>query len=226
MEKKCAKCLKIKPINYYNKLSRSSDGLNYRCKQCCNEYYNSLYPKIRDNKIKAAKKRYEQFRDDLIAKAKIRYDSSKKKLYNASYNKNNKDRISKQKNEYEKRRVKQDPHYRIIKLMRSMVYRLVVNKKDSTQSILGYSKSTLLNYLGRLPKNDESLDHKIPVSWFVKDAPIHIVSHYKNIQILSKSENSKKSNLYCCSVDYDYYLIAIPYIKQQHKTKIKHGNTK
>jgi hypothetical protein len=223
MKKICAKCKIEKDYSEYSKLSRASDGLNYRCKVCCSEYYSTIYNRIKDKKILYQKERYLLKRDDILIKQKIRYNSEEKKKYNRQYNLLNKDKINFKKNVYEKNRYANDLNYKLIKNMRKIVHRLVNNKKDSTFNILGYNQNTLLNYLGKYPNSNEHLDHKIPVSWFIVDAPINIVSHYKNLQILSKEENFKKSNNYSDIVDYDYYLLSITFIKPQFKTKIKHN---
>jgi len=222
MEKKCAKCGIIKKISEYSKLSRSSDGFHYRCKSCCNEYYKSLYPKIRERKIDSAKSRYSLNKESIIQKAKSRYDSNKKRIYNKQYNVANRLKINSYKNQYEKKKVLNDPNYRLIKIMRKSLYRLVKNKKEPTFSIVGYSKETLIKWLGRCPNLNEAIDHKIPVSWFLNDAPISIISHYKNLQILDKSDNSKKSNSYSDIIDFDFYEMAINYIKEKYKPKVKH----
>jgi len=222
MDKKCAKCKSIKDVSEFNKLKRASDGLNYRCKECCNEYYNSIYPKIKDNKIQLSKLRYSIHKTKILEQSKERYDSDKKRIYNKTYNTINRLKINISKNEYEKLRCANDPNYRLIKTMRKNVYRVLKNKKDRTFSTLGYTKDNLIEWLGGYPGINDAIDHKVPVSWFVNDTPISIISHYKNLQILSKSDNSKKSNSYADIIDYDFYEISIDYIKDEYKTKIFH----
>lgn len=220
MVKQCAKCKESKNVSQFSKLSRASDGLNYRCKVCCSEYYNSLYPRIKESKKAYAKTRYLNNRVELIDKAKSSYDSSKKKLYNQKYNVINRIKINESKNAYEKNRVLNDPDYRLVKRMRKVVYRLIKNKKEPTFSILGYSKKQLIGWLGRYPDINESIDHRVPVSWFTADAPIRIVSHYRNLQILKREDNSKKANKYSHPIDFDYYTMAINFIKDKYKNKV------
>lgn len=222
MIKTCTKCNIEKPTSEFNKLSRSSDGLHSRCKECCRNYYNSLYPKIKENKIQLSKQRYKLKRDEILLYSKQRYDSQKKKEYNKIYNTANRLTLNKKKNEYEKQRIKHDPNYRLIKIMRKMVYRLIASKKDPTFVVLGYSKEQLIKWLGGVPKNNEAIDHRIPVSWFNPNTPISIISDYRNLQILDKKTNSEKSNLYSHPVQKEYYEIAINYIKNNQKPKIKY----
>lgn len=122
-----------------------------------------------------------------------------------------------------KNRVLIDDNYRLIKIMRKLVTRMLTNKKDSTYNILGYTKEELIIGLGGLPTKGDSVDHKIPVSWFIKNAPIHIVSSIQNLQIITRSENCKKSNKFSHSVDYSYYIKALEYIKNEYKSKITHN---
>ena len=223
MGKKCVKCGVVKTKESFSKLSRASDGLNYRCKECCSEYYKSIYPNFRDKKLKKAKIRYKTKRCEILKQQKSKYDAEKKKDYNKKYNELNKLIINKRKNEYENKRIVNDPNYRLIKNMRKIVYRSLNNKKDSTFSILGYNSETLIKWLGRPLEMDESIDHKIPVSWFKPNSPIHVISHYKNLQILTKSENSKKSNTYADCVDLEFFKIAINHIKDKYKSKVYYG---
>jgi hypothetical protein len=223
MNKICAKCKIDKPLSEYSKLSRASDGFNYRCKDCCNSYYNSIYKKIQQSKIKKSKNYYYANKQKVLANLKIKYNPIKKEAYNKIYNFLNKEAIRKNKNIYEKNRVLVDDNYRLIKTMRRMVRRTLANKKDSTFNILGYTKEELIIGLGGLPTKGDSVDHKIPVSWFIKNAPIHIVSSIQNLQIITRSENCKKSNKFSHSVDYSYYIKALEYIKNEYKSKITHN---
>ena len=220
--KVCAKCGVLKNNNEYSKLSRASDGLNYRCRVCCSEYYKFLYPRIKEAKRQYSKKRYYKKRDQILLVAALNYNPDKKRIYNKAYNTANKLKLNEKKNEYEKNRVKKDPNYRLIKNMRKMVLRSISNKSRTTFKELGYPKEVLVGHLGRLPNSDEAIDHKIPVSWFKSGSPISVISHYKNLQILSKSENCKKSNKLSHPVDYDYYLVAVRHIKEKYSTKITH----
>lgn len=225
MEKKCTQCKIVKPYKEFSILSRAKDGLNYRCKSCCSAYYNNLYAKIKENKIQKSKAYYYDNKEKILLKRKKDYNSVEKKIYNKIYFTLNKSEIKNKKLDYERNKMRTDLNYRLIKIMRKMILRLITNKKECTFDLLGYSKEELLNYLKRPPNINEEIDHKIPVSWFVKDAPIYIISHLKNLQILSKETNRNKRNKYADLIDEDYYQIAINFIKENYKTKIKHyGN--
>jgi hypothetical protein len=55
MKKKCNKCKEVKPVSEFGKEARAKNGYKPRCKKCTNAYYNSMYPKLRDNKLSQLK---------------------------------------------------------------------------------------------------------------------------------------------------------------------------
>lgn len=103
MNKICAKCKIDKPLSEYSKLSRASDGLNYRCKYCCNSYYNSIYQKIKTKKSERSKIYYKENKDSILVKMKKSYNPEKKSQYNKLYASLNAESIRKHKNTYEKK---------------------------------------------------------------------------------------------------------------------------
>ena len=59
----------------------------------------------------------------------------------------------------------------------------------------------------------DSLDHKVPLSWFKCSTPPYIVNDLRNLQPLKKSLNSSKKNYFMHPVDVEYYLIIKKWIK-------------
>ncbi len=220
MEKLCKKCNSIKPIIEFGKLGRSGDGYNYQCKKCSNDYYNALYPKFKENKLKVCKIRYQNKRDEILIKSRERYDAEKQSIYSSWYRKNNRDKINAKFREYHKEHQTNDPQYRLARAMRKVIHLTLKSKKEDVYNLLGYNKSTLISWLGKEPLKGESIDHRIPISWFVINAPINIISDYRNLQILPLCENCKKGKKYADSIIKEYYDIALQYIKDEHKNKI------
>jgi hypothetical protein len=70
----------------------------------------------------------------------------------------------------------------------------------------------------------DDIDHKIPLSWFYKKTPVHIVNDLRNLQPLSSNENKRKSNRFNHLVDTDYYNVVIEYIKEEYKHLINYKN--
>ena len=53
-----------------------------------------------------------------------------------------------------------------------------------------------------------SIDHKIPLTWFKHDTPIHIINDLRNLQPLFKHDNISKLNRYSDPVDVGYFSLA------------------
>jgi hypothetical protein len=227
--KLCRGCQTIKPYSDYGKEKRSGIGIKSRCKDCCNLYYRNKYASFRESKIDSAKAFYERNKDKVLAKAKGRYNCSNAKKrkyeYNKVYRQNNKTAINVKTREYIRNKRRTDERFRISILHRSMVKELKRASDKKTNELLGYTYSQLIDHIGRDIKFSESIDHKIPISWFKKSAPIKIVHDLNNLQFMCKIKNSTKNNRYADSVPFEYYSNAIAYIKEQYKNKVRYDNT-
>jgi len=221
--KKCNKCKEVKPFSDFGKEARAKNGYKPRCKKCIREYDISKYAEYKERKALAAKKRYYLKRDEILLWAKSRkIDKEAKRLYMVDYVKKNRAKLNAKANEREKKKVMENERHRLIKNMRKLVYRLVSGKNERTSDILGFTHEQLIMKLGRCPKVGESIDHKIPVSWFEKSAGVRMISDLENLQILSKSENSKKMNTFAHCVSAEYYNRIIHLIKPEYKNKVHH----
>jgi len=222
--KKCNGCGLVKPVSEFGKEARAKNGYKPRCKECYNAYYNLKYPSFKEKKIEAANRRYTNKRDELLLKSKDysrRPDVKIKKFaYGKKYREENLQYLKAKANEREKFLVKTNLEYRLIKNHRKLIYNLKIAKTGRTKEMLGYGKDELIFALGRLPELNESIDHKIPVTWFIKDTPIKIINSLLNLQILTRSENSKKGNSFCHPVSKEFLQQCLPFIKPIFKTKI------
>jgi transposase-like protein len=223
--KKCNKCLKTKDVKDFGIESRSKNGYKPRCKDCTNEYYNKLYnssKKVKSTKKEYNQKYYEENKDLIKVKSSIWAKKNRYKINEkARIWRKSTDYYSRQ-NEYLKKRYKEDSEYRAYKKLRRLVSRVIESKKQSTLDILGYNVKDLKNHLGRLPELGECLDHKIPLSWFKHNTPPKIANSLMNLQILSNSDNSKKSNTKSDLIPIDYYNICIKWVKNQYKDKVNY----
>lgn len=147
-------------------------------------------------------------------------DKERKRIVHNEWRQKNKDILNKKQREYHKRRLFDD-EYRAKVNLRKLIYRLQVEKKGKTFQLLGYTIDEFKSKVGLCNAN-ESIDHKIPMSWFLKDTPANIVHHLDNLQILSRSDNSKKNNKFCDTVPKTYYLICKQYIKQNKVKSLKY----
>ena len=99
---------------------------------------------------------------------------------------------------------------------RDCLKRLNKNKSSNVYDMLGYTKEDFKNKFPILPSGYD-IDHCIPLSWFKEDTPISISCSLHNLQLLSSSENNKKSNLYYDKPsDNQYFKICKPYIKEKY----------
>lgn len=223
--KKCNGCLKIKPVSEFGKESRAKNGYKPRCKDCVNRYYREKYhstKKMRDTKKKNDRRYYKENKKRInsLQKEYAKKNRPAIRKYMRKYRQET-DYYEKQ-NEYMKERYRNDPEFRAYKKLRRLVSRVTEKKTDTTINILGYGVKELQNHLGRLPKMGECLDHKIPISWFNFNTPPRIVNDLRNMQILSRSENSKKSNRRADPVCESYYKDSIKWIKTKHKNEVNY----
>ena len=130
--------------------------------------------------------------------------------------------------EYQRQWMKQDrinqPHlYRWRGLLNTTISKLKISKDDTTERLIGYSPSTLLEHLSSLDENwtEYHVDHKIPITWFKQTTPISIVNDLRNIQLLTEDDNKIKGNRYAHPVCEEYYNIVLEYILPEYRSSLK-----
>ncbi len=189
------------------KEARAKNGYKPRCKVFINEYDRLFYQKQKDKKI---------------AQVKVYYDANKEIIgqKRKQYAKLNRPSLNKRAVAYVKKRKAVDPCFRFYILLRARINTALRKNNSSTKSLLGFTYDEMIDFLGRKPNKGESIDHKIPISWFNIDADIRVMFDLRNTQILTVEENTKKLNRYADTVSEDYYKIAINYIKDEYKNKI------
>lgn len=64
------------------------------------------------------------------------------------------------------------------------------------------------------------IDHKIPLSWFKIETPIHIVNNLSNLHPLSAFDNISKLNRFNHKVDKKYWDDCKEFIKEEYLDKI------
>jgi len=152
------------------------------------------------------------------------------KEYRTQYNKDNKNKILEYNLEYNKtynpKWNSNNPH---IKLWRNLINRYTQSnnytKKDTTESSLGYSNLTFKCHIENQFKEGMNwdnihIDHKIPVSWFKTETPIHIVNNLSNLHPLLSFDNISKRNRFNHKVDNEYWELCKEFIKDEYLNKI------
>lgn len=132
----------------------------------------------------------------------------KRKETKDKWNANNPDWIKQNKKNYVKRRIKRDPVYRAMKIMRARTTeyanRKFHDKRGKFSEIIGIDPDGLREYISSKFKEGMSwenygwstwhLDHIIPISSAKSIKELEELSHYTNLQPLWKDENLDKSN--------------------------------
>lgn len=103
-------------------------------------------------------------------------------------------------------------------ILKETLKKLNKEKNDKTIKLLGYSPKELKEYLLTLSPNwsEFEIDHKIPLTWFIPSTPVSLINDFRNLQLLTKSENNKKRNYYMSDVDNDFFNEIKKYIKKEY----------
>lgn len=186
--KTCSNCHTSKELTEFNKILSKKDGLDPYCRTCRSAYYKS--------------RNYDRSDYQAHYKRKI---TDRRKQYLQEY-------LKEYKIEYRKRTKTED---RMYKLVRRVLGYKQKQKIHETNKNLGWSKSDFINKLGIIP-DGLHLDHKIPVSWFVKDTPMRIINHLDNLHFLPPADNISKLNRFCHQVPDNFLQEAKSYLKPEY----------
>ena len=212
--KECIKCSTSKEITDFPKSGNI-------CKACKKVYLQKYYQENRDKIINLEKDKYYKNREDKIKKQKeytnLRKDevskylkeyrkikkdelSEKRKLYDEK----NKERINEKRRQRYKERIKTDLDFKLKKIHRNLLKRVLRYKKhEKTSILLGYTSLELKENIESKFKDGMcwdnygkwEIDHIIPVSHFdLQNTHPSVVNSLDNLQPLWKHENIIKSN--------------------------------
>lgn len=217
MESKiCSKCKEEKGLNEFHNCKQKSDGKQSSCKTCrsiiCKQSrennYNNYKNRMKQQNFKRKDKKslwYYEDKKNNYDKYKEKWDEQnfKRKEEKASWYQENKDRIVKNNNE--KRR--EDPKLKIGHNISKMILRALKEDKagKSWEDILGYNIDILIEHLEKVSEisvqdylvGNYDMDHIIPVYLFnyssYEDEDFIKCWNYRNLRIISREENLKKS---------------------------------
>jgi len=185
--KECTKCNKIKDLSEYSKNSSYKDGLQYKCKLCCKQYY-------------------QKNKDLLKERSKLYKEKNKEYCleWQRKYYQENKELINKKNKEYRRNRFKTDVMYRLKHNVRSRVNifskRKKYKKKYSSIKYLGCDFSIYRIYIENRFKEGMTwdnygewhIDHIMPLASAKTEEELMKLFHYTNTQPLWAEENIKK----------------------------------
>ena len=165
----CSKCKQIKNLIEFCKDKNRKDGLRFHCRQCSNEA-TAAYRKANPKKVKASNAAWDKANPDKVKSRSASYrkaNPKKVKASNAAWNKANPDK----KNAFAAKR-------RAAKLQRTPKW---LTREDYKEIQRFYAEAY---------KQGLTVDHIIPLQG-KNVSGLHVPW---NLQILTKSENSKKGN--------------------------------
>ncbi len=223
--KKCNKCKIKKPLTEFSKDKTRNDNLCYRCKTCSSKAVNKWCENNKERK-KAVDKIWKKNNPDKLHEAQrrdyLKGGKERRIKYSKQWRKDNpekkamQDKRSKLKHagrireymkSYHKQYRKDNPHtYKWRSILRNTLACLNQQKSSSTITMMGYSAIELKKHLDSqgMDWNNDQVDHIIPVSWFKRDTPIHVVNDLRNLQPLSPLENQKKGNRFVINKNFSY----------------------
>lgn len=212
--KVCCTCKVEKNFSDFFKSKKQADGCDRQCKLCKKKSNNPHLNMAR------CKRYRENNPDEARRSSKVWRDNNPE--YSLSYYYDNKAAWIERCARYTRERYHKDPAYRLKRKLSAQIWNFLHEGKDNqrTADLLGYTYEEFHSRLGTGCDN-QHIDHKIPVTWFKKDAPINIVWHLDNLQWLDANENQTKSNRYAHQVSEGYLQQALPYIKEEFASFLK-----
>lgn len=177
--------------------------------------YMNVYRKTNKWKLskeKSDKKYYQKNKQNINECNKIWKENNLEKFYlcNKKWSKNNPDKVKLAQKKYREN----NPHYKIRNLFHNL-------KNSTNQNIIKPKFEFIKKHIEDQFTNDMNwsnieIDHKIPISWFIKETPSTLINDLRNLHPLFKEENRKKSASYCHLINYEYFYIINQYIKKEH----------
>lgn len=231
---KCEKCniedLKSNRFKYCESCSKIAKNESYKKyrdnnKEKVSEYSKNNYEKNKE-RLKPIRKNWRNANKEKDTEYnRVRYESVDKERLSNYYNEN-KDEINKRKSEYRKTDeykkwkkeydLKNSYKNRYRDSLKSVIRRLNLNKNDYTNKLLGYSdmdfklhiENQFVDDMSWENKNTFEIDHIIPISAFLQNTPLNIVSALDNLKPMNPTDNLKKF----VSIDYGYIKLYEKYI--------------
>ena len=216
----CSKCGFEGSVEHFSKGADSPKNKIYKsrlkgvCKVCRNkqqvEYRKNNPDKFKkyDKKTYARRKKDPEF---------MEY----KKEHSQEYSKRPEVRKRNNKSTMERRRANGTYHTR--RLLTNTYNQLGSNRPPNqrTKKLIGYDGYELIEAIGEKPKGAHDIDHLIPLSWFVKDAPPHIACDLRNLEWKKHKDNITKRNHYADPVSTELFEVVKPYLKEEYITRFE-----
>lgn len=191
-----------------SQFSKKEKGWSTICKKCTSKNAKERKNKNLDKFREKSRQYAKDHKEEIKLRKKLWYKNHKG--YSTLYYQKNKKKMSAQMTEKSKYKRKNDPKYKFWVDLRTIENRFLKNKSKSKhiKELLNYSyedfKEFMVNNLGRIQegytfddwlKGELTLDHIVPQSKFPKtEDGFKLANQLKNLRLITKSQNSKKSN--------------------------------
>lgn len=208
----CYTCKQEKDLSeFYKNRSRK----DYYCPNCkeCSKIYRSQWSQV-ERIQKQSKKYYENNKEKLNRISKEFRENNKEhyKMLLAQWKLKNKEKVKLDNKRHAKKYRQKNPNaHRLRNLLYNFLHSKSRTKNDTLRSLLGYGISEFTARFGSIPEKHH-IDHKIPLSWFVKDVPANIANHLDNLQIIEGRKNISKSNKHHTPVSKEYLELCKPFL--------------
>jgi hypothetical protein len=223
--KTCKKCNIEKELNLFNKNKNKVDGLHIWCKECSSILNKNRYESQSKSIKEKTSKYYYDNKESILPKLKTYREQdeikTKQKVYIKEWVNNNIDSYRHYQNEYAKKRRKNDPRFKTICDLRTQINTYLQNKikNNKTESLLGYTYEDFINKIG-VKQDNQEIDHKIPINWFIDETPINIIWDLDNLQLTTKKYNRNKKNTFADPISVKFYQTVIKWIKTSQLSMI------
>lgn len=201
--KNCIKCKVTKDLTEFGTVISRKDGLDCYCKTCRKEYYKN-----------------KNYNRKLYQSSYKRVITSERKQYLKQYGLNNQHKYCKPSNKKSIYKYSS----REIKSINNLVWRTLHYKNETklklSKDYLGWTKNCFIQKFGLIPCGYH-IDHKVPVSWFLKNTPIILINNLENLQLLPAIENIKKRNKFSHPISKQYYNSILIYINTSFINKLQ-----
>jgi hypothetical protein len=205
----CSKCKLEKEVCNFYILKKSSSQYRPKCKKCMIEEC-KIYQENNKELILKRGKIYRENNKEIIKGKIIEYYKSNPEKYNErkKYSEEHRKKNLKYYSDYHKHRIKNDVNFRLIKILRSGLNKIIHNnnltKTNKTTEFLGCNVLELKNHLECQFKEGMSwdnhglfgwhIDHIKPLSSAKTEKELYILCHYTNLQPLWAKDNLSKGN--------------------------------
>jgi hypothetical protein len=241
--KVCSVCKQEKPASEFIKSKTHKWGIHCWCNPCRSLKQKEWQRKNEESQKEKRVKHYAENKEEIKERNKAFYEENKDTINhkrreqyqtdlkgkqeilekNREYRKNNKQKLNDKQREKERRRMKEEPKFKVDKRMGSAIWGDLTHRGATKggrgwQTLAGYTKDDLMEHLESQFKDGMTwdnygtywhIDHIVPKSWFKYESPddpkFKECWALANLQPLEGRANVEKGSLYAGTPDNPVY---------------------